>query len=667
MKKIANKLLVLGSILWILTLILSYLGLAQTCDYDPPWISLDKMARTLVWTNDKEESLSFGGSYSFDSIPTAGFVTMINLTELEDGSFVESVLVTFPRSGGGQITGTWEGVSIPSNAFFIARVGLLSTSQGSDGVGFKVYWEEGGEKDWLVNHEENFDGVTSILKVDLSHLAGRTGNLILRVSSEGNSDQDWAFWEGGFLGTMEPCTEDTPLSNCFDSSGAWYPSGTLIDIATSTVGTAESCVEDGGKAYYQIQLGCDGAYWYPLLESCNEEKRDAQAWCSETIGYWHYKAGLPYNEGYLTDWHPSWQVYNVEEIVSWYITEDMSEGRGVWIIGDSLDYNNFQQGINAPCPGAYQPWLKWNSETDSWMTDHPPYEGSHSTMVGEMRIELTSAGEIVNVHVQLLEGNAGGKIKSTTWLENIYSYTSLGSRTLGDRKIGGWGIDIVNGEPHCDSDKIEYYILKEVAPAPPPIQSESSNSSEFVDYKLIEQFVDYKERLEINRPRLIYTGKMEGQRDIEFGTNIDLKVPVSITNTDPFNIELNIKEQPPLPIKKIEFIWVTESGSRAYPKIKTYLAGLDKKYKVLSKWSPQEEFSFVKVTIPKKGIKENIVLKKVYLEYDWGPDTDAEDIDIPPSTKRTGSKLTSAAVNALPYKQFSNILKQIYQYLFSLF
>ena len=51
------------------------------------------------------------------------------------------------------------------------------------------------------------------------------------------------------------CEGDSPSCDCFLDGGAWDPAGAWIQqVALATLGTRESCVANGGKAYYQMQL-----------------------------------------------------------------------------------------------------------------------------------------------------------------------------------------------------------------------------------------------------------------------------------------------------------------------------------------------------------------------------------------------------------------------------
>jgi hypothetical protein len=115
-------------------------------------------------------------------------------------------------------------------------------------------------------------------------------------------------------GALAVCDDelDAPDCSCFDDTGAWNPGGMFIqDVASLTVGTRESCVEDGGKPYYQMVLGCNTEAEAMLVSwlmanfwAASFDEREW--WCSETIAYWHREDGTPYKGGYSTGWHLDW-------------------------------------------------------------------------------------------------------------------------------------------------------------------------------------------------------------------------------------------------------------------------------------------------------------------------------------------------------------------------
>jgi len=116
--------------------------------------------------------------------------------------------------------------------------------------------------------------------------------------------------------SVAPCYfSDSPDCVCFNSTATWNPTGTWIqDIALDTVGAIVSCVTDGGKPFYQMLLGLNStssatsvALMLEALSGIGMSMYDREAWCSETISYWHREAGIPYSVGYRrSEWHLDW-------------------------------------------------------------------------------------------------------------------------------------------------------------------------------------------------------------------------------------------------------------------------------------------------------------------------------------------------------------------------
>ena len=166
---------------------------------------------------------------------------------------------------------------------------------------------------------------------------------------------------------------DHPAFKCFVDDGAWTPTGTTInDIARSTLGTIESCpVDHGGKPYYQMVLGFDSAIAAEIMAIHIEAwglADSRNAWCSETISYWHRHAGLPYDRGYRNDtWHLTWQCPHSDALQTFYIVEEnLSSGRGRWIEGIRLNYDDLRPGINAPAPGSYVLVRQYDEAKDTY-------------------------------------------------------------------------------------------------------------------------------------------------------------------------------------------------------------------------------------------------------------------------------------------------------------
>lgn len=98
----------------------------------------------------------------------------------------------------GTIKGRFPWVILPGNAVFEAEVGFMADARRSDGVTFWV-WEhhyENGREVWnpVARVEKDFDGRLIPLRIDLSHLAGQSVAIELRVDAGSSSGQDWAVW-----------------------------------------------------------------------------------------------------------------------------------------------------------------------------------------------------------------------------------------------------------------------------------------------------------------------------------------------------------------------------------------------------------------------------------------------------------------------------------------
>ena len=240
---------------------------------------------------------------------------------------------------------------------------------------------------------------------------------------------------------------DAPDCSCFDNTGAWDPSGASIqDVAIQTVGTRESCVDNGGKPYYQMVLGCNSEVaagwtanklslpWWVLSFEARE------AWCSEAISYWHREAAIPYSQGYKTcGWHCDWLNQNVGKLKTWYTIEESIGGRGRWIEPGDVDYEDYVLGVTVPVPGAYVSWRTFNDSTDTWISDG----GSHSLMINEMWIHGNALGTAFKVEVTLIEGNSGNRVKNTRHWDDVLSLTPQGTEWINtNKKIYGFGVDL---------------------------------------------------------------------------------------------------------------------------------------------------------------------------------------------------------------------------------
>lgn len=255
---------------------------------------------------------------------------------------------------------------------------------------------------------------------------------------------------------------DGPGCSCFDDSGAWEPSGDWInDIARMTLGTRDSCSEASnrgscGKPYYQFVLGMD-TYLDALEMSWAAEAfglgDSREAWCSETVAYWHRRAGIPYPRGYRNDdWHLSWQLTWVRPFHVFYQTEELrDEGRGIWIEHSDIDYENFLPGVTVPLPGSYVLVQKRDIATERWLS------GTHSMLIDEMVVHTDDSEGVQRVSFTVIEGNGQGEFVGTRSYEDILQHTPAGGVPLaqgGNVFIRGFGVDLdASGYPVYDPER----------------------------------------------------------------------------------------------------------------------------------------------------------------------------------------------------------------------
>lgn len=615
------------------------------CDFGvaTDWMSLTGTAYGAQWVNDQGLILHWPG-HDNDS---GGFSMMRYNAFLEDGTKSEGfgVLECHPRwAENGAIEGRYS-LKIPDNSVFVARVGLLQGASLSDGVVFRLLWKRSGSRtrtDLTPAHYEYYDGKTSLLRVDLSSIDGQNGELILRVEAGLTSTQDWAFWDGAII--IEPCEQDTPAASGFDNSGAWHPKGNLLQVADQTVGTRESCMIYGGKPYYQMQLGCID-WWRALWQSCQDGNPGRQAWCSETVAYWHRQSGVPYEGGYKTYWHPTWTVTCTKDLRVWYQTEEIKKGsRGRWIDGTELDYDDFKPGVNALAPGAYQAWMRWDSENELWVD-----EDCHSQVIEEMKI-FRQGDRIVRVDVKVVEGNNGGVVTNSTWYENVIDYTLLGDKAPDGRKIVGWGIDLKHGSPIIWNDKIKYYRTS-AGPTPPVSINRRASLPKIsdVDAPLVQQLVNYSKAISAEKLNVKLSGAIVRGLQVDRTESLNISIRSQDLVKSHLMIEIDQKVPYPLPIKSVRCSWTMPEGTKP-PLTKIRLAGADRKYSSFSRESPKIA-RFIEIEIPKGSLAKDAILESVDIEYDWGPDTDSDIPVLPVKSENT--------VSTAPVFRQKSILQEI--------
>ena len=436
---------------------------------------------------------------------------------------------------------------------------------------------------------------------------------------------------------------DAPDCACFNDTGAWDPAGAFIqDVATATVGTQESCIDDGGKPYYQMVIGCnseDTAILVSFLINSGWGFDGREWWCSETISYWHREEGIPYAGGYSTGWHTDWQIHGVGTLREWYTTEEDSGGRGRWIAPEDVDYEDFELGVTVPVPGAYVAIREYDAVSDTWVTDG----GTHSLMVNEMWVHEDVLGNVFRVEVSLLEGNSSSRVKNTGHWDDILSVTPQGSDWIGAKKIYGFGIDLnSHGQLIYDASRLHwvYYPVIHTSPqtwavyAKDPIwQWYQQRSAKLTAYAKLMR-AEGEPNVVCSDPALKIDKLPDGTTQWYFPKGLEVPVEVII----------DLLDVHPLPVKGIELRW----DSRFLPwNYKVQFAGADQRYSEaippkpptgeLPSGSPSIPvpvmFSSSKTGVAVRYVKlilhstfaQNAILQSMRFRYEQGPLKDTED------------------------------------------
>ncbi len=449
----------------------------------------------------------------------------------------------------------------------------------------------------------------------------------------------------------ECCNTDSPACPGFDNTGAWQPTGaTIQDIAQSTVGTKESCIEDGGKPFYQMVLGfssIDQAKFtaclfdaFPVLN----ETFTRMWWCSETISYWHKEKGIPYPSGFRnSSWHLDWQLTNTGAIRAFYEAEEASSGRGHWINFDEIDYEHPVLGVNIPVPGAYIRIAPFNQATGVW-----DWNPAHSQMINEMTITRLADGRITHISFTILEGNSGEEVKNTGLCADLWEALPFGSGGIGSKKINWFGIDLDSeGNPVYDASKITYQLTNELRKPFEEREREIRDpvwEAEFAP--MVEAITNYA--LLLKRKTISVSANAQ---TLKFDKLPDSKgekweFPDNFKRIEPRGVEIGIdlQDEHPVPLKGIRIAWHAEELPVGYA---CSWAGKDKKFQdaqvpsldisaihsgdksitlipiLFSNASVRAQY--IKLSFPPSSIKSKAAISDISLIYDWGKDTDDPD------------------------------------------
>ncbi len=145
------------------------------------------------WENSAGVILPWNG----ETNDPRGFARWLDGEIMEDDSQPDSAIETHPEwTADGYIQGSYPfDFEIKSGDKFVADVGFLKGATFSNGVTFQLCYFTLIDGDCLFELEKDSTGELTPIEVDLSGLNGyNLGWLQLRVTANGNADQDWAVW-----------------------------------------------------------------------------------------------------------------------------------------------------------------------------------------------------------------------------------------------------------------------------------------------------------------------------------------------------------------------------------------------------------------------------------------------------------------------------------------
>jgi len=165
-----------------------------------------------------------------------GFALYRSQVTLEDGVVRAKVLQTHPQwVDAGWIQGYYPVMTVPANAQLAVTVGFIQGATASDGVIFRVYFQQGQTRQTLVDQRSYHDGHLDTVSVDLAPYAGTSGSFILYVNALKGSGQDWAVWASASIEQVVVVRPDLTVTAMRRAgSNVYY---TLANVGTAPCGT----------------------------------------------------------------------------------------------------------------------------------------------------------------------------------------------------------------------------------------------------------------------------------------------------------------------------------------------------------------------------------------------------------------------------------------------
>jgi hypothetical protein len=244
-------------------------------------------------------SLPFPGSDS----DSRGFALYRDGWQLEDNSTRDQALETHPQwVDSGWITGKYPQMTVPADAELKITVGFFKGATGSDGVIFKVQFEEGQTTQTLLTCGASYDNKLDTMTKDLSSLAGSTGRFILYVSAGQSSGQDWAAWAEAKIEVSAPSE---------------MPDLVVTDIEP-----------DGDTIRYEIENIGEGSVINPVggkLSFCNALFIDDELVATDCVKVTEMEPGEELDNTFDYDWEMTPPQHTIKVCADW--EQDVDEER----------------------------------------------------------------------------------------------------------------------------------------------------------------------------------------------------------------------------------------------------------------------------------------------------------------------------------------------------